>query len=367
MANEIGKGWGSKTGIKKEAVYGTPAAVGSGDLLWLHSEQLITKYAKLFDDSISGSAGVKAPDAGNTIIKGSLKSYLRYWNKPQMLLLALGMGACGTAEVASPVYKTNLKLSSSLEGLFATLAIDKVAKIYEYESIKINDIELKCTVSDIGSRIELTAGLIARDLDRASSVNTSAQIGNLTLSDASYPAGYVLSNQLTAYLAASSGGALGAGNEIKLKGFSLKIENNLCDNLVESGNDGLISQPVRNGHRKVTLRLELGKYQLDGSADTWNDAYMNNTALKCRLSFLGELISGSSYNRFDIYFPCLSITDSQRNVSSTGLIEAPLELIASLPDAAVDGMENGDDLLDSDVLEEMRITLQNRQTASVLA
>ena len=365
MGNEIGKGFGAKTGLHKESVYGSPVAVGSGDLLRIISERIAVKCSTLEDRSIHGRAGQGAPDRGNLLIGGPIVSHLRYWNRPQILLLALAMGGCSVAEVASLVYACNLRLTDSLEGLFATLVIDKGARIYEYESIKVNTLDLKCLIDGEGSRVTLSSEIIARDCNRSSAINTPTEIAALTMIDADYPAGYLLSTGLKAYLGAAEGGPLGEDDEVGLKGFSLKLSNNLAQDLVESGNS-LISEPLRADFRTVSLRLELGKYQLDGSSDTWLDAYMSNTPLKCKLSFTGALITGAYYNQFNLYFPNLRITGAPRNVSGPGLIEAPIDLIATMPTTAVSGMETGDELLDSDVLEEMRITLQNRQSTSIL-
>lgn len=363
MANEIGKGWGIKAGFHIQENWGEPAPVAATDQLLLLSEAIQVNNERLIDDSLSGKAGLGGAEQGNLLISGKLGAYLRYHDRMQALIkMAFGTRS-NPALVNGNVYKDNFKLADSLEGLYGTLVIDKGVKIFEYSSIKVDTVEMSVNA---GERLKVALGIIARSLDRDSLVNGEQQIALLSLLDSANPSGYITAGQLEAYLGASSGPALGQDNLIPVRSFSFKLENKLTDDLVESGIGGYISEPLRGAHRKVSLELVLGKYQADDTTDTWLDAYENGTALKCILRFTGKTIEGAYKHQFVLYFPQLYITKAPRHIEGAGLISAPLSMVATMPDSAVLGMESGDDLLTSDVLEEVRIAVQNRQSSDLI-
>lgn len=366
MGEKIGKGWGVKTGFKMQASWGVPVPVGAGNLILIEQETIKPGYSRIEDESLNGRAGIRALDAGNSSFRGKIIAPLRYWNMLQaMIKMAMGTRSL-PVQKSGVVYADNFKLADSLEGLCGTLVIDKGVSIWEYDSVKVNVLEISAESSLQGERIRVSIDLIARNLNRESEVNTPTQIANLSLLDAQYPAGYLLSSQLKIRMNYASDDALSDLDLISVKKFVLKLDNNLSADLYQFGDGGLISEPLRAEKRKVTLKLQLGFYRTKGNEDLWMDAYERNIPLKADLKFSGSEIIPGYYNQFNIYFPELYIIGAEREVRGAGLILSPLEMVAAMPKTAPAGMTAGCDLLTSDVLEEFRITVQNRQSADLI-
>lgn len=363
MANETAKGWHTKAGVKYQDAYGTPVAVGTGNQFRFNDEQIQTVIEQHPDPGIDGRPGYGKPISGLTRISGRMSAYLKYWDAIHALL----KGAFGSTSMPQHMglyaYADNFELDDTLEGMFFTMIFDKQVKIWEYEGVKVDGVEISCAA---GGRARISFDLIGHSLNRDSVVNTQVEVNQLTYLDAPNPSGYLVFDHLACLINETDEAALGSGDVVPIRSFSLSIRNGLGRDIYESGNNSLITQPRRESKRSVVLRIELGRYRADGSDDVWLEAYQNSTLLKAKLYFVGPLIGGAFYNQFNLYFPNLTIIEAPRPVTGPGLVPAALTMIATAPDGFTAGMEQDDELLSTDIMEEVRITLMNRQAADLV-
>lgn len=329
MANS--KGHLTKAGAKKGTTWGTAVALAAGGGIHLAGFRPGVTVPRTDDTSVSGSAQMPGADITSHAALPTLTLPARYegmW----LTLLALLFGTAGVPTGTNP-YVHTFKPKNDLTGLFATLGVDlqvEANPVWEFPSCAVESFTIRSQAgSGEGARAEVSFELVADRLQRASGVNSTTQIALLTFPTA----GHLLHHNLTVRMNIASGGALGAPEVLKVRGFELTIRNNLKRDLFYSGSQ-YIDQPDRDGFIEVTGSLLLDKYSLDSPGVT---EFIAGTYMKLDAAWT---TGASAIFKFEI--PRVQLSGGDRDLSGAGLISAPIPFKAYDPTAAPTGMTTTD-------------------------
>ncbi len=337
-----------RAALKKAAAWGTPVACGANDGVLLTGDSLKRAIESHLDDSL-GQPFVTGRDQGEIKAEGGLEAYLRYDSLD--LLIALAMGATGgapTQQGATAAYAQKFTLADGLDGLFATLAVNKQVNVFEYPSAKITGFTIK---GEMGKPVEVSFGVLADDEDPASATNDLTSFANVTYAET---ANRVLMSQGVFRLNDESGAALASPtDDIYPSAFELSLKRNLKGSYVAGGADK-IDEPANEGLPEVTLKLTFPRY----TATTFLTALGSDTRKKMDIVFTGALIE-STYNReFKLRFPHLALVNAEA-ATAEGQIVHPLEFSCLATDTAPSGMTG--------ILKPFEADVINKRSTDVLA
>lgn len=338
----------TQAAVKKGVSWGTAVACGAGDGI-LVLPPTLKKERKLYIEDSLGAYFAQEADQGEIKVEGELPAYQRYDGLD--LLIALAMGATGGAPVqqeSTAAYAQSFKLTGSLEGLFATLALYNKVNVDEYASIKLTGLKLK---GRVGEPVELSFMGIASNRITDSSTNTPATFANVTIAET---ANRVLMSQGLFRMNDASGAALGSGDEITPSSFELNLMRPMAGaHEAGTGND-LINEPVDNGHPEVGLKLEFPRYSTSENFEDWDAAVPK----KMELAFTGALIEGSYYRLFKVSLPRLVYKDADLPMEQ-GALRHTLEFACLSTNTAPAGM--------SGILDPFQVDVVNTNSTDVLA
>jgi hypothetical protein len=336
-----------RAALKKAVTWGTPVACGANDGVLLKGDSLKRAIESYPEDSL-GQPFVTDRDQGEIKAEGGLEAYLRYDSLD--LLIALVMGATGgapTQQGATTAYAQKFTLADDLDGLFATVAVNKKVNVFEYPSAKLTGFTIK---GEMGKPVEVSFDVLADDEDPASTTNDLTSFANVTYAET---ANRVLMSQGVFRLNDESGAALGSGDEIKPSSFELTFKRPLEGAYIVGG-DNRIDEPAMSGLPEVTLNLTFPRY----TATTYLTALGADTRKKMDIVFTGALIE-TPYNReFKLQFPHLALLNAEA-ATAEGQIEHPLEFSCLATDTAPAGMTG--------ILKPFQVDVINKQSTDVLA
>ena len=353
-----GKGWLSKCGVVSGSTWGTPVAVGTGNLVEFLSENIGEDIAALGVEEISGNANYTDVLPSVTSAGGDLSLAMRYTGT-QHDLIAMAFGSQASPVLAGTRYTSEYTMKNSLEGLFCTLVFAKQAAIWEWKSAKVNGLSIS---GSPGAFLQLNIPFICSALDTASTTNTSSQINALT-SLSGDRTDVINWTHMTAYALPTSGGA--TLDEIKIQEFSFSIDNALSS-VYASGNSGIIDEPKRDGFRTVSLSIKLDYYKDDyPTGGEWIAMYKAKTPFKFKFHF----VNADDDRALVIMIPNAYPTGSvPRDVSGPALLEATLDFQCQMISSAPSGFTTSDTVAltsgvtvnpGSDITEEARIFTEN--------
>jgi len=224
-------------------------------------------------------------------------------NTTDTLTVATWTAPTGTStfEIDGGIAQHNYDLAASLDGKFATLALNKVVNIEEATSAKIMGMSLK---GSIGNPIEIGFKILANDIIWDSAVNTLATFANVTYRDQKNRA---LFNQGVYRLNTQGSSALADGDKIYPTEFELTADRKMAGVYGAGGVFNTIDEPTNDGIPEVKLRLTFPRY----TAATYFTEWAANTAKKMDMIFTGLLISGSSYRKLSLWFPHLKYASAE--------------------------------------------------------
>ena len=333
--------------IKRASAWGGAVACGASDGLLIRSHTIKKKRADLADDSL-GVYFQREADRGDIDVSGDLSCYLRYDGLDLPIALALGQSAGAPAQQgATTAYSQTLTPVSSIEGLFATLAIDSGINIAEYPTAKFMGLTIK---GKAGQPVEVLFHLRADDMLTDSAVNTQATFADVTIAERS---NRVLMSQLTCRINDADGAALGGSDEVIPSSFELTFKRRM-DAVRTLGSAGAIDEPLEAGRPEITLKMEFPRYSGDQHFADW-DA---QTAKKCELEFTGRLIESPYSRMLRIRMPRLLHTQADLPIEQ-GILRHPLEFACLEASSAPSGM--------SGITAPFVVELINTQSADVLA
>jgi len=329
----------------KGSTWGTAASCGALSSFLFLDEGLRKRQATEIDQSV----GVPFPiwaEKSNIAVDGDLRAYLRY--EGLMLQLALAMGTAGapTQQGATAAYKHVLQLNDKLDGLFGTLAFDKIQQFHEYPSVKLAGFSIR---GEGGKPCEITFNAIADNQVVPATTNTSK--ATWTFRDR---ANRVLFDQATFRVNDQSGAALAPGDVVKPSAFELTYRRKLAGNYL-AGNAGKIDEPVNDGFPEVTLRLTFPNY----TSNAWWAAFAGDTRKKADITFTGQLIESSYYYTMLFQFPHLILESTEATIAGMGKIANPVTFNALTALAAPTGMTG--------ITKPFQLDITNKMTTSALA
>lgn len=286
--------------IKKATTWGTAVECGAGDGLLLIGDGIKHSIENIPEDS-AGQGFIESQDLGKVDCQASPEMYLRY-DGALWTLVALLMGTAGAPaqQESTSAYLHSLVMAADLDGIFATLAVDKGHSVHELAGAKVAGI----TVSgEAGQPLTLSAELIADDLTRntSSGTNNNTTMASVTITDKLHR---VLFSQGVFRINAQGGSALASPTDvITPRAFTLTINRPHTTDYTDANT---IEEPLANDFPEVTLRLEFKDYD----TDTWLDAVANGTAKKADITFIGDTIEGAYPYTFTLEFPNLLPTSA---------------------------------------------------------
>lgn len=253
----------SKAAIGAEtSAWGTEAS--AYELIQFVSESLSEVPESVYLNAM-GASGQKPSEKGMIVVTGDIVLKGDYYNALDIILeAAMGLKTETAPPPARPwIYSLTDELTQSL-----SLKIEKqdTGKLWTYLGCKVASMKISGNAKDQILLITLT--LIAK-----SKTVTTASISE-TFTDESL----VLMSQLTARLA-DRADALAGGDEIPISDFELTLDNTLKGDDVIGGSNNIL-EPIRSGHRKVTLTLTIPR-----ADDTYASYQQNRTPLQADLSF----------------------------------------------------------------------------------
>lgn len=315
----VPKGFMTLIGAKKATTWGTAVACGSGDGVEITAESVTPAVALVPDLQITGSAHSLPGDLGNKLIAGDIVTAARY--EGLEVLAALGFGTAGaptTVDTTAKLHK--LKLANQLDGILATLAMQKGFEVHEFTTIKVVGISFKCAQ---GGRAEITFKLIAHDVNLNTSTGTN---NNTTISSVTLPANreFLQFRQLTVRVNAQSGGALAGSDAIYVSEISLDIDRSMKADDVTTRFGNKVDEPLQNDFSKITGNLVFSKYMNDspGGNAALYAATLAKTAQKMDWTFVADSLAGSVTQKFQwaFLFPNLKFTEGAPVVGGAGLL-----------------------------------------------
>jgi hypothetical protein len=232
-------GTSGKAGYKVQTAWG--AAWATVDtLIPLVSESLVANYEGLRSEALIGSSAQNESEIGVVKVVGDLVFDLDYNNAHALLGYALGYGSGGVYYPADPFPSTK----------FFHLEIDKYTKRWRFQTCAVNSVEISGEAS--GTKpLQVTMNVVAYDC-----VTSDTAFPSLTLTTPNR----VYFKHLSYARVGDLTGALEAGDNVRVNKFSVRVENSLQADLIDSGSGTVVAEPIRNDWRKTTLKLGLGRY-----------------------------------------------------------------------------------------------------------
>ena len=341
MANEIGLGQLALVGISRGGTaWGTTnaAAIGALGLAEYNSETILTDAQNIEDMQISGNAVAQKPDLGNILTAGGINMDAKYEGFQQWIAHAFGtsQGGAPTQVGADNAYLHTYRMHSTLIGVYATVAITKLTRVFEYPSVKVNTLGFAI---QNGQRLKCDAGIIASDYAVGSAINTLASMAvgaGLTMSA---NRDFMRFSQLGVKINAQSAGALSAATALGVSGVSWTLDNNLMGDDVTTARGYLIDEPVRgDGFAKVSGTVDFSQLNLRANGgDAFITALLAKTPQKMSLTFTGPAIGATAFSMV-WFFNNVVFSASEQSVGGPGRIPQKLTWTAHPAASAATGM-----------------------------
>ena len=317
-------------GAKKASTWRQAVSLGSGDGVLITKESLGAKAPDFVVDDSLGNMEPLGIYKSREKVEGNIEGYLRFEGLD--LLLALALGNAGDPEQVvggEPAYSNTYSYASNIAGLFATLAVKKANTskgIWEIPSAKITGFTISGSVGELAT---IAFDIMGNKIEIENPVNTD-------LSSVTYVGKSAVCRMDTDFkirMNQFSAAALSDSDKIFPSSFELTFRRPFRDNYELGYTD--MSEPTQDGFTETTIRLTFDKYNLD----TFMSAIENGGKFKMDITFIGDVISGSSSNytlRIDI--PLVEWTSGSADVDGPGLISHVVEGRMMKVDSPPDGM-----------------------------
>jgi hypothetical protein len=262
-------------------------------------------------------------------IQAQLPMFLHHHDAFQNVLWAMTLGAGGAAPVAvvGTAYSNTFEPAAQRSGPYATLVRDKVVYVSEVPGCMFTGFEIR--VGEMG-RMEIDWSIMG-DVEKSDSViNTSTQVAALTFPTQGMRWFF---RQAVIRLNAQSGGALGAGDAVKVTNFKLKFEQKLDVKFV--GGQQTIIAPLDNGFPTVTLDLTFARF--DSVSQGFFTTLKAGTRYKGDIIFTGPAADATTYGlKFE--FPHLAVMSHSTPLPNTAQGEPKATFEGLSTSAAPTGM-----------------------------
>lgn len=308
--------------LKKAAVWHTPVECGAGNGLLILADGINVSIAAELDNS-AGQLWISDADAGLQTITGNLDGFMRYEGFDVALALLLGTAGVPTKVGLTDAYSNSYLLASKIDGLFATIAMKKLASaIWELPTVKIVSVKIS---GEMNKPLKISFGIIGDKLDRDSAVNLVATMATVTVPNCKR----IFMDKNTVFrMNDQSAIALAVGDKIYPSSFELTFTRPM-DSEPVAGQDG-VSEPADNGFPVATLSLKFPRHNT--ASDAFFDDWSAYTSKKADITFTGPVIEAGFNYLFRVTMPHLKIDDPEATVSGPGKI--PFSMKCNLLGAA---------------------------------
>ncbi|MDO8282699.1 MAG: phage tail tube protein [Thermodesulfovibrionia bacterium] len=335
-----------RVALKKAAVWGTAVACGAGDGILCLADSMKKKINSEVDNSL-GLAFAEDRDQGNIVVEGGLPAYLRYDSHDRPIALAMGSTQAPTQQGATAAYVNSILLADNIDGLFASLAINKIINVDEFPSDKI----VGFTIKGVSGQVVMIEYIkICNDKVVASIVNNLTSFANVTYLEKT---NRVLFGQGVFRINAQAGGALADGDIVTPSAFEFTFKRNLKGEYV-AGSANKIDEPTNEGVPEIKLKLTFARY----TATTYIADLFADVKKKMDITFTGAVIEGAYSRQFKLQFPNLAYSDADAPTKEAKL-DNVVEFDCLATTAAPTGMAG--------ILKPFQVNLINKRTTSPLA
>jgi hypothetical protein len=287
----------------------------------------------IYDNSLTGS-GFQA-NAIRGLVKPNfpLNGNLRYTGLEHMIAMAMGTAGAPVQQGATTAYLHTFQLATNLDGLFDTIAADKVVSIWELPSVKYTGFTLTLTADGLAT---FSVPIVA------SSVKVTSGQVNTTLAAVTYRSKIhnVFGTHVKVRGNAASAAALSDSDKIYPSQLTLTYTRNMDGDFVFD-QSGIASEPSYTDVPTMTLDLTFPIYGT--SAQQQGNSFFTNaaaeTAMKLDITMTSPQLAGVGFPySITIEIPNAVIADPQAPVNGPGKIPTTTQLAMIEASAAPLGM-----------------------------
>lgn len=301
MPTKYLKGPLGRFGWKKATTWGTAVAIGAGNGIRILKEGVGREVENLPDESCMGSMASRVADDGVIKSSGAISFYGQYEGLESIVAQCFGTAGAPTT-VDTSAKKHVFKINADQQGIFGTGAFDKVLTCDEMTTAKVKKVTIK---GEASKRVEVDVEFLVYDVTASSATNTLVTMASMTYPT---PLEYIKTSQLVARINSQSGGALGSGDKVYVRGFEITLERNLIGDDYSTKHGRYIEEPIDDGKVKVTGKLDFRKYSDEtGSCSALVTGLMARSRFKMDMTFTGTTLVGAAtqYNQMLLYIPDL--------------------------------------------------------------
>lgn len=278
----------------------TATAVGAGDGHYVMDDlgvQLSVNYTR--DESAGQNFIGSVQTATTAAINGVVPTFLHYNDVFQNVLWALTLGTGGTAPVqigATTAYTNTFEPATNKTGRYATIVRDKSQFVTEVPGAKFTGFEI--SYGEAG-RAEIRWAFLGDREVTDSAINTSTQVAALTFPTLGLRAHF---DDMVFRLNSQSGGALGAGDAVKVSSLRVRFAQPLDTRYV--GGQVSIIEPEEDGFPECVIEVEFGRF--DSVSDDFFAHHRDGVRLKGDIIFTGPTLATTNYGLM-LQFPNLTV------------------------------------------------------------
>lgn len=337
MANAIGTK--SKMALVKGAAWGTAVDLTTNHRVPFVSSSLFNEVEQITDETLTDASTRRPPINGNERNEGDLQIQSDY--RQHLLMAAMFMGAAGAPTLLETgAYKHAFKFQTGIDGLFATMGIDKggvstaegTKKCEAWASVKPTRRTIQSSAGDkcMETFDLIAAGYFETETPSAWTYAISPENGG----------GRTLVHARAAlHVNAQAGADFHATTD---RFYPNRVEIVMDRNLSRDFSNGVdVNEPLASGFNEINLRL--GFYTATRPMlDLFRDAHRAGTILKARLVYTHSVLVGATqYFTRKFWFPKLKVVRAPLQVAGPGPLPYTVEFTAHLATAAPTGFPTG--------------------------
>jgi len=289
-------GNGIRAAMKRSLRWGVPETCGPGDGLLALPCNIIEKCDAIrYVMTKSGDEG--EPDCKAMDLRFRLPAHMRYEGLDLPIALVLGStGGDPVRQGTTSAYMQTFKPAASIDGLFATLAMDNGMKIYECPSLKIFGLTLG---GQTGSPLSIGFDCMADSLRVDSTVNSPSSFQSV---EVPLDGGRVHMSQGVFRMNESLQSGLKTADIVRPSSFELRFMRSLAGELPAGSAADAMDEPANVGPAKAMLALRFARYADLRLLDRWEAG----SPWKLDMNFTGASIGTGPSRSLQLAFPKLT-------------------------------------------------------------
>ena len=310
----------TRLGFRKGTTWGTPVQCGAGHGLPFLEEDLPASASLLDFRSLVGLASGRASAPGPRLVEGRVPLQLHYQGLDLVLALAFGTAGAPAQQGGTAAYLHTLTPKKSLVGRFATAAFGKQIDTWEYDSVKVEAIEIQ---SRPGEGAVMGVHLVGRGPNRnvGSGTNNNTTAATITLPTMGPR---VLFSDMAFRVNGEGDAALDDDDLVHVSELTLRIANKLDTGTITTTSHPFVKEPERTAPLDVALELSFSRYA--SGLEFLIDRGISKAPQKATLTFTGP-VAATPYNySMTFYFPRLVAGETTAQVRGPGRVPQSVPL-----------------------------------------